>query len=732
MESDCKACHDYGDHAHELDKDIERRAAGVLEGIAHGVAYDRCVMALGVLASEMALLDVFLGVVPGSAGVGHEHGQNEACAEAADEKAEHTGDAEHYAHEYRHYYGQKGRAEHLVLGGLGGDLHAALVVGRAFAGEYALDFAELATDLNHHLGGGAAHGVHRESAEQEGHHGSDEYACENGGVHQGNVVVVEDVEYAGVGRGYPLPCHGNYLFAGAFEGYLDFFDVGGQQGECRERGAAYREALAGCRRGVAEGVEHVGAFADFRIEFAHLCVAARVVGYWAVSVGGEGYAEGAEHADSSYRDAVKALGEAGGGHHVGDIEADREEVCQHDGDDYRYYRNRRGNHTQADSVDDDGGRACLGSLGKFLGGLIRVRSIVFGGLSDDDACKQTRDHGAAEMPPVRRSRAENEGEYAEGGDSGEDGGHVGAEAHALQELAHAGAFLCADGEDADYGQHHAHCRYQHRGQDGPCLHRRAHGVEGRSAERHGGKDGSAVAFVKVGSHAGHVAHVVTHVVGDGGGIAGVVFRKVALDLAHYVRSHVGRFGVDAAAHAGEEGLGAGAHSEGEHGGGDDHELLGFGRFDHEDVEQDVPQGYVKQAEAHYGETHYRTAAEGYLEARVERAPGGVGRAAGREGGRAHAYIARETGEETTGEECEGHPLVLDVEYVCEHGEEHREHGEHDDDDLVLLPEICHGALTDVLGDLFHGGSPFVFPAHLAVENVREHQRYERRGGDCIE
>ena len=56
--------HDDRNHRHELDKDIQRRARRILERIAHRVADDGRLVAVGALAAEVALLDHLLGVVP--------------------------------------------------------------------------------------------------------------------------------------------------------------------------------------------------------------------------------------------------------------------------------------------------------------------------------------------------------------------------------------------------------------------------------------------------------------------------------------------------------------------------------------------------------------------------------------------------------------------------------------------------------------------------------------------
>lgn len=53
-------------HRHQLDEDIERWTRGILEWVAYGIAYNRSLMILTTLASEVALLYHLLGIVPGT------------------------------------------------------------------------------------------------------------------------------------------------------------------------------------------------------------------------------------------------------------------------------------------------------------------------------------------------------------------------------------------------------------------------------------------------------------------------------------------------------------------------------------------------------------------------------------------------------------------------------------------------------------------------------------------
>ena len=51
-------------HAHELDEDVERGAGCVFERIAYGVAHHGGAVHFRAFAAEVALFDIFLGVIP--------------------------------------------------------------------------------------------------------------------------------------------------------------------------------------------------------------------------------------------------------------------------------------------------------------------------------------------------------------------------------------------------------------------------------------------------------------------------------------------------------------------------------------------------------------------------------------------------------------------------------------------------------------------------------------------
>ncbi len=77
-------------------------------------------------------------------------------------------------------------------------------------------------------------------------------------------------------------------------------------------------------------------------------------------------------------------------------------------------------------------------------------------------------------------------------------------------------------------------------------------AEEDGGQNHSGDRGHRIGFEQVGGHAGAVADVVAHVVGDGGRIAGIVFRDTGFNLADHVAADVRTLGEDAAAKTGED------------------------------------------------------------------------------------------------------------------------------------------------------------------------------------
>ena len=206
-----------------------------------------------------------------------------------------------------------------------------------------------------------------------------------------------------------------------------------------------------------------------------------------------------------------------------------------------------------------------------------------------------------------------------------------------------------------------------------------------------------------------------------------VLGDTGLNLTHQVSAHVSCLGIDTAAHTREESLCGGTHSEGQHGRGDDHQLLRAVRID-KCIQNDVPQRDIQQTETHYGKSHDGARTEGQLKAGVQRASGGIGGPAGSVCRSLHADESRQAGEESAGQECEGHPVVLHVEAVGQDCEEYRQDDEHDGHHLVLLFEIGHGALADVSRNLSHGRRTLVLLEHFPVKIEGKSQCNEGRQG----
>ena len=249
-------------------------------------------------------------------------------------------------------------------------------------------------------------------------------------------------------------------------------------------------------------------------------------------------------------------------------------------------------------------------------------------------------------------------------------------------------------------------------------------TEAREAEDHGRDDGDFVALEDVGGHTGAVAHVVAHVVGDGGGVARVVLGDVLLDLSDEVGAHVGSLGVDAAAHAHEECEQRAAEAEAEQG------LIGLLTVDDEDERSAQEPEAVGEHACHGA----GTVAE--LHGLTVRTGGGGGDAQVAAGGKPHADEANGPAEERPHEEgpraaeLEGQQAALRREE-----EQHRD----DDDERAYLPELrCHvgvGAFAHGRGDGLHAlgalvGGPDLLREQEGVEKTGDgDQQYDHERDD---
>ena len=60
-----------GNGGAQLDEDVQGRTGGILEGIAHSVAHHSGLMLLRTLTAVIAPFNILLGIVPGTACIGH-------------------------------------------------------------------------------------------------------------------------------------------------------------------------------------------------------------------------------------------------------------------------------------------------------------------------------------------------------------------------------------------------------------------------------------------------------------------------------------------------------------------------------------------------------------------------------------------------------------------------------------------------------------------------------------
>ena len=214
--------------------------------------------------------------------------------------------------------------------------------------------------------------------------------------------------------------------------------------------------------------------------------------------------------------------------------------------------------------------------------------------------------------------------------------------------------------------------------------------EEHRGQQHGGDDSDGVGLEEVGRHAGAVAHVVAHVVGDHGRVARVVLGNAGLHLADQIGADVGALGKDAAAEPREDGDQRAAEAE-------RHESFQHRlRLDIRDQQDRVVNRDAEQAETHHQEAGDRTGAKGDAERGLE--PAGPGRVRGPHVGPnrdVHADVAGRAGKNRADEEADTHQIAEQP------GQNAEQHQANERNRQVLAVEVGPRAFLHGTGDLLH-------------------------------
>ncbi len=325
-------------------------------------------------------------------------------------------------------------------------------------------------------------------------------------------------------------------------------------------------------------------------------------------------------------------------------------------------------------------------------------------------------HGGGETqtderrPPQRHHAVATVGHHDAGdrveGDGGEHAGDDEATIEGVHDLAALPRLHEEHADDGgDDGHAAQHQRIQHRVLTGAGHH--------QAAQQHGGEDGHRVGFEQVGGHAGAVAHVVAHVIGNDRGVARVVLGDAGLHLAHQVGAHVRALGEDAAAQSREDGDQRAAEPEAHQGVQDIGKALAFRGGG---LQIGVIAGHAQQTQADHQQAGDGAAAERDLQRIVQAAAcrlGGTHVGAHRD---VHADVAREAGEHGTDEEADRR---LPVERQAKHDEQH--HADHADGG-VLAVEIGLSAFLNRRGDRPHALRPCRSGQNPLHRDTAENQR----------
>mmetsp|Transcript_68411 Transcript_68411/g.147627 ORF Transcript_68411/g.147627 Transcript_68411/m.147627 type:complete len:684 (-) Transcript_68411:348-2399(-) len=614
-----------GNDGHQLHEDVEGGSRGILEGITYGVTNHSSLVAVRALTAKEGIdvaLDVLLGVIPSTSSIGHGDGKLHSRKETPGEEAVHGVHTEESSGDEGGKHHEGARGDHLFESRLGGDLHASLVVG-AEGGVLVEELGgleELSLYFVHHLHSSLSHRLHGHGREPVGKHGADQEEGEGQGV--------KDLHADGG------------IFVGVDLGLANTDNESSIQGERHESGRTDGESLTDSGSGVSGSVKGIGLVADLLRELGHLGDSTGIVTDRAVSIDSETSGKVSKHTHSSQGNSVEI--------------AELESNVHNKGQDEHGHDDRL--VSEGETVDNVGSGAGLAGVGELDDGLVFLGGVVLGSESDHkstDSASNDTDEGVVRGgldDAVHTVNDKGIGKHVaakevHGGDH-KHSGHDDLETKGELDLV-----LGGHGVDVG-GQKRGH--KAHDNTDGRDSDRVAHGAPSGIAEFVGlGSDdkGSAGRLgersEKIGTHTGNITDVVSHIVGNGGGVTGVVLGNSVNDFTNKIGTNISSFGVDSTTHSAE-------HSDGR-----SSETISRNASHHNvpvllveaSVEQHEGNVENEDAKSGKGESHNRTGAESSIKALLVSIFLGIDSGTHiREHGNLHSNVSRSDGSDGSEDE----------------------------------------------------------------------------------
>ena len=472
-------------------------------------------MGEGAFAATVAFFNIFFRVVPGTAGGGHGDGYKKTCDDGAHENAPQNNGAEarNCGDPYDKDDWKKGGDDHLAESGSGHDIDASSVVGFVFAQENAGFSCELAANFADNGTRGNADGIHRAGGEDEGKESADEEADNDLGFGEGEFE-------AGHSRTQGKEV-GFQLLNVASEKYKRGKTCGGD-----------RIAFGHGFHGIADGVEFIGPLANRFRHARHHRDSSRVIRDRSEGIEGDDDSSHGEHRHDGDGNAVEAC----------------EVVAEEDGDPDEADGESSGVGADGQACDDVCGVSGFRGFRDIPNGRVVGGCVVVCDKENDKGHKESNKRGQVDahcgcnLPVVAETVWKKDlGEGPKGGGRGE-----GTEEDAEAEEAGGIATSEIHCEDAKDGGENGDSTYDEGVTEGGGFGFAIATEDSEIGDENTPDQADGVSFKHIRSHSGAVSHVVSDVVGNGSGIAGVIFFEFRFDFAHEVGPDVGGFGVDAA------------------------------------------------------------------------------------------------------------------------------------------------------------------------------------------
>ena len=140
------------------------------------------------------------------------------------------------------------------------------------------------------MSGCATDGIHRQSAEQKGHHRTEEHTGKNFRIHQRHIIIVHEIDKGSIGgRNNISVWHTQVHRSQTGQTDTDLFNIRCQQSQSGQCSGTDSKTFPGCCCCISQRIERISTFAYLRTQACHFRITPCIISNRTISIRSQRY-----------------------------------------------------------------------------------------------------------------------------------------------------------------------------------------------------------------------------------------------------------------------------------------------------------------------------------------------------------------------------------------------------------------------------------------------------------